>query len=366
MKKLFILLGLLLQPLLFHASEYESLENILTNRLDNQFIVGISHSRFDQSLDMLNYADKLESTKPKEAYTDSYYLGYQFDKWKLSFESNESTGEVERLSQPKSITTDVSTETLTISYDVRENKNNLVEIGFLLRDEDQDPVTIDCYAFGETIIGGSCSEAELNVLNSNAYRTSGELIYEPVLKTSGKSESQGIYLRISSKSLGLLNFNHTFSFKNSEINQDFTSSILNTSDSFIRGLTVDNRNAGELLDQFKEELPQTTPWKENSFKYSVSNLIPIGENFAISGMYSFIKVKRKDYLGNPSKKDFTRNHLIDLSLFYTLTDNSLLYLKLSASSNYLLGENPLAYNRRSNHLFDHPYGQVNAGLILNF
>ena len=47
----------------------------------------------------------------------------------------------------------------------------------------------------------------------------------------------------------------------------------------------------------------------------------------------FVKVKRKDYLGNPSKKDFTRNHLLDLSLFYSLTDNSLLYLKLSALSN---------------------------------
>ncbi len=366
MKKLFILLGLLLQPLLFYASEYESLENILTNRLDNPFIVGISHSRFDQSLDILNYADNLESTKPKEALIDSYYLGYQFNKWKLSFESNESTGEVERLSQPKSISTDVSTETLTISYDVHENKNNLVEIGFLIRDEDQDPVTIDCYAFGETIIGGSCDDAELNVLNSEAYRTSGELIYEPVLRTSGNAKSQGIYLRFSSKSLGVLNFNHTLSFKASEINQDFASSILNTSDSFIRGLTVDNRNAGELLDQFKAELPQTSPWKENSFKYSVSNLIPVGENFAISGMYSYIKVKRKDYLSNPSKKDFTDNHLIDLSLFYSPTDNSLLYLKLSATSNYLIGENPLAYNRRSNHLFDHPYGQVNAGLILNF
>ena len=56
-----------MQPLLFNASEYESLENILANRLDNQFIVGISHSRFDKSLDILNYADKLESTKPKEA-----------------------------------------------------------------------------------------------------------------------------------------------------------------------------------------------------------------------------------------------------------------------------------------------------------
>ena len=355
-----------MQPLLFHASEYESIENILANKFDNQFIVGISISRFDQSLDLLNYADKLESTRPKEALTESYYLGYQFDKWKLSFESNKSSGEVERLSQPKSIKTDVNSETLTISYDLLENKNNYLEMGLIFRDEDQDPVTIDCYAFGETVIGGSCNEAELNVLNSQAYRKSGDLIYEPVLITSGNSKSHGIYLRLSSKSLGLLNFNHTLSFKSSEINQDFTSSILNTSDSFIRGLTVDNRNAGKLLDQFKAELPQTTPWKENSFKYSISNLISVSENFAISGMYSFIKVKRRDYLNNPVKNDFTENHLIDLSLFYSLTEYSLLYLKLSASSNYLLGENPLAYNRRSNHLFDHPYGQINAGLIINF
>ena len=41
-------------------------------------------------------------------------------------------------------------------------------------------------------------------------------------------------------------------------------------------------------------------------------------------------------------------------------------MKFSASTNYLLGENPLAYNRRSNHLFDHPYGQVSAGIIVNF
>jgi len=83
-------------------------------------------------------------------------------------------------------------------------------------------------------------------------------------------------------------------------------------------------------------------------------------------MYSFIKVKRKHYINNPTKEDFNNNHLVDLSLFYGINDNILLYMKLSASSNYLLGENPLAYNRRSNHLFDHPYGQLSAGLLINF
>ena len=89
-----------MQPLLFYTTEYESLENILANRLDNQFTIGISHSRFDQSLDILNYADNLESTKPKVAYTDMYYLLYQFNKWRLSSEFYESSDEAERLYQP--------------------------------------------------------------------------------------------------------------------------------------------------------------------------------------------------------------------------------------------------------------------------
>ena len=163
-----------------------------------------------------------------------------------------------------------------------------------------------------------------------------------------------------------MNFTHTFSYKTSDINQDYESAILDTTDSFIRGLSIDGNNAGTLLDNFKDELPQKTPWKENTFKYSISNLVPLGNSFGLSTMYSFIKVSRSNFLINPNKEDFTKNHLLDLSLFYKFNDFGILYLKLSASSNYLLGENPLAYNRKSSHLFDHPYGQLNAGLILNF
>ena len=77
-------------------------------------------------------------------------------------------------------------------------------------------------------------------------------------------------------------------------------------------------------------------------------------------------MSKERLFNNPNKKDFSKNHLLDLSLFYKVNNYGMLYLKLSASTNYLLGENPLAYNRRSNHLFDHPYGQLSAGLIINF
>ncbi len=366
MKKLLILQGLLLQSFFIYTGELESLDNILSYNLEKPLIIGLSHSRFDKSLDLLNYADKLTSTKPKEATTDTFYVSYKFKKLKLSYESFNSSGTVIRPTQPKSLETNVDGESLYISYQILDNEQRSFELGLYTKEENQDPVIIDCYAFGTTVVGGSCEEARLRLLDSDIYKSTGELVYEPVLRTSGESESKGIYLRIIPKSLDLLNFTHTFSYKTSDVSQGFESAILNTTDSFIRGLPIDGRNAGDLLDQFKDELPQNTPWKENTFKYSASNLIPIGKSFALSGMYSFIKVKRKDYLNNPNKRDFNKNHLLDLSLFYKVNNYGFLYLKLSASSNYLLGENPLAYNRRSNHLFDHPYGQLSAGLIINF
>ena len=366
MKKSILLQGLLLQSLFVFGSQFESIDNILSNNLERPLVLGLVHSKFDQSLDVLNYADKLTSTKPKQATTDTIFFSYKLNKLKLSYEDFESSGTVMRNSQPKSLETNVHGDSYFISYEIIENETNVYELGLFRKEEQQDPVTIDCYTFGSTVVGGSCEEARLRVLDSDIYKETGELIYEPVLETVGESESKGIYLRLNPKSLNLFNFTHTLSYKLSDINQRYESTILNTTDSFIRGLSVDGQNAGSLLDRFKNELPQQTPWKEKSLKYSINNLIPLGKNFAISGMYSFVKVSRQDYLSNPQKEDFSKNHLLDLSLFYKISTYGIIYLKLSASSNYLLGENPLAYNRRSNHLFDHPYGQLNAGIILNF
>ena len=349
-----------------YSGEYENIDNIISHNLEGPLTIGYIQGRFDESLDILNYADNLTSTKPKKAITDSFFLSYEWNNFKFGYETSESSGEVNRKTYPKNLKTDVNTDSYFISYKFNETEKRYFDLGIFYKDENQDPITIDCYAFGSTVVGGSCDEAKLRLIDSEIYKSSGDLVYKPVLKTEGSSNSNGLFLRISPKELKLLNFIHTFTYKTSEIKQLYESDILNTTDSFIRQLSINGQNAGALLDRFKDELPQLSPWKENTFKYSLSNLYPIGNKFAISGMYSYINVKRKDYLENLNKKDYTRNHILDISLLYQLQKNSILYIKVSASSNYLLGENPLAYNRRSNHLFDHPYGQVYAGLLLNF
>jgi len=350
-----------------YSTQYTYLDNTLSNNIGNPFEFSYSVGKFDESLDILNYADKLSSTKPKEATVDNLFLSYQFiNGVKIAIEKNESTGKVERLSYPKSLETTVNKETVHFSFNLKENSERFYDLGLFYGEEKQDPLTIDCYAFGSTIVGGSCPEAQLRLLDSEIYRSSGELVYLPVLSTSGSSESFGILLRSSPKSIGLLRFTHTFSLKKTEIFQSNKSKILNTKDSFIRQITLNGKSAGSLLDSFKDELPQTTPWKETEFRYSISTLYLLSDYVTLSAMYSFIKLKRTNYQNNPNKKDFDQNNMVDLTAFYQLNKNVILYARLSASSNYILGESPLAYNRRSNHLFDNPYGQFYIGSIVTF
>ena len=102
-----------MQSLFLIGSEYESLDNIIANQLEGNFMLGVTHSKFDQSLDILNYADKLTSTKPKKATTDTVYFAYQYEKLKIAYESFESNGIVERITQPKSLETNVLEATLS-------------------------------------------------------------------------------------------------------------------------------------------------------------------------------------------------------------------------------------------------------------
>ena len=96
-----------MQSLLFYSSEFETLDNVLARNLDKSFFIGYSRSEFDESLDFLNFSDKLNSTKPKKAETDTFFLSYSLNKIKISYETFDSTGIVSRASQPRSLQTDV-------------------------------------------------------------------------------------------------------------------------------------------------------------------------------------------------------------------------------------------------------------------
>ena len=112
-----------------YTGEYENIDNIISHNLQGPITIGYLHGRFDESLDILGYADKLSSTKPKHATTDSLFFSYKWEKLKIAYETVESSGEVTRQSYPKSLQTDVNSDAFHISYKFNDILNDRIELG---------------------------------------------------------------------------------------------------------------------------------------------------------------------------------------------------------------------------------------------
>ena len=360
------LLLLFFCPLLY-ADNLEFIKDVLPVHEDKPLAISFSYGEYNESLDVLNYADKLTGSKPKSADLSSLSLSYTFsNSLKISSQYTKSSALVERLTIPKRLQTETEASFLSLAYEVWETSSNIFELEFFFKEEKQDPLTIDCYEFGSLVVGGSCPEAKISFLDAEIYKSTGELVHKPVLVTEGKSEAFGITLRIKGLQSERFNINHTLSFESSEVSIEYTSDLLSTTDTLIRSVPIGGSTTGEMLDRFKSELPQTSPWTENTFKYSLNSTYGLTKRTALAGRLGFVKISRSDYEPNPTKKDYKTNYLLDFGIFFSVSESALIYSRLSLSTNYLLGVNSLAYNRRSNHLFDHPYGQLYIGALIQF
>ena len=360
-----ILVSLCVSPLLF-SSNVEFLDDLLPQGYRGSFEISAAEARFDDGLDVLGYLDNLKGSKPKEAEISDYSLSYKFSNGlKISAEKNSSYANATRATKPKSISTETESDLYFVSYPFITT-NKIYEVSLFAKETKQDPLTIDCYEFNSLIIGGSCEEADVRLLNSEIYRATGERIYLPVLETQGSSDSKGISLRVKNKKINDFNISHSFTYHEEEINLLFQSTILNTQDSFLRGIKINGISSGSRFDQLKNELPQLTPWTEKIFKYSLNATYSLSKRFALSGKLTLLKISRDSYEENPNKKDYDSNQLIDIGIFFEAHKNLLIYSRISLSNQYLLGITPISYNRRTNHLFDHPYGQLHVGTLIKF
>lgn len=350
-----------------YSNNISYLYDVLPESARGDFELSFSKAEFNENLDVLGYIDNLTGARPKQADITELSLSYRIlDKYRLTLQTNDSFAEVTRSGIPSSIETEAKTDFISFSFPVLEAKKNVLNLEIFYTETEQDPLTIDCYGFGSIVVGGSCPEADVKLLDSEIYRSTGDRVYLPVLKTEGSSEGYGFNLRLNKIKNDQFNISHTLSFGEEEVLMEFDSAVLNTTDTFLRGVRINGITTGKLLDDFKNELPQETPWKERYFKYALNLTYGISEKLALSGRLSLIKVSRSDYEVNPNKKDFTDNQLIDFGIFFEPHKNLLLYSRMSLSTRYLLGITPISYNRRSNHLFDHPYGQLYIGTLIRF
>jgi len=136
-----------------------------------------------------------------------------------------------------------------------------------------------------------------------------------------------------------------------EINANFSSPILNDP---------------TIAHIFKHDIPQNTPWKEQNLIIKASMEWHIWKPISMAIDFKHYQVWRANYENNTDKLDYSNGQRLDIYLFANLYKGLTLYTHSQFMTNYFLVDEPLLYNKATNHLFNRYYGFFSAGISYNF
>ena len=324
-----------------------------------------NYTYFDEQLDVIDYLDSLgTSSRPDEYIKPSFEMGYRFEDWRPFVEISEVEGSAVRERQPFRVesTADYMTAGLTRFFGSSEEGAALT---LQVTDIEQDSLDIDCYERSGVVLGGSCEEADFQLVDGDLLLETGESVAFPVLTSSAEAislkASVDWWNRWSSAPLLL---GHSLSLSATELDHTNYSPLYDLQSSFLLNTPFDGKTLGSLIEELKQDLPQDEPWQEAVLGYDISVSYFFG-NWIASGSLGGRYVHRFNYSDPLNRKQYRSNVRLSGEIWYQF-EWAALYLRGEAFSNYLLGIDPLAYNSKSSRFFEHPYGQLTAGFMLSF
>ena len=341
------------------------LSRTLEEGLERQTTLTLETTRFDESFDVLDYRSNLgRGAKPEEASIHSLDLSIPLlSRWQLSYRYSDSSGEATRETEPTSVTTDINSHLIEAGFS-GWSIGSWQGRGFVsVKRGKQDPLSIDCYARAGIVLGGACDEATVRFFDPDVFRETGETVYLPVLSSEATEQRVMIGAGVA-KSVADWRLVHHVNISTARVDVNFASPLFDITDPFILGASFQGQRVSEIIDGLKAELPQSTPWHERSLTYEFSAIRPIGKRMMGIGKLRAIKIWRSDYEPALNGDDVTTNAAIDLSLWFSVTDSINAYVRGEAFMQYLAGFEPMAYNRRTARLFEHPYGQLSIGIVV--
>ncbi len=343
--------------------------DLISNNLSNEnttAIIGIEYSYFSPSLDVFDFAEKIQSSatpEKSESMQVDLLLPIESLGLTLGYEYKPSSASVTREVQPLNLETQINAHTLEITRKVKEFRGMELSLMAGTSYAKQDPLEIDCYAQGSLVLGGSCAEADFRLVDGQALINEGITNYKPVITTNADSLSYHIGVRVTAKLLKTMPFYGVIKFQQARIKNRYQSDLLEISndgllDAQFRGVTLRST-----LDQITENLPQSIPWRENSATFTFGASRKLSPSFSATLEISQIILRRSDYKANIEEGDYNQNTVLNAVLWYQPNETIAVYLRGEASSHNVLGLDPLAYNQKTSKFFKHPFGQASVGII---
>ena len=328
----------------------------------------LDYSYFDESLDVFNYSEKIDSASKPESATATFKalnlkLGSRL--W-MSYEQEESKGTVVREAEPLQIETRITGDSLQLRGHLGDLWGHDLYAWVQKTERRQDQLNIDCYSSGGTVVGGDCPTADFKLFDSGVYAATGDKVYLPVLTSEASEERLALGILAEKNLSSRVLLKHTLRYAVSDLDSKTTSPLFEITSPFLLGSNFQGKTLGELIAGIQADLPQSEPWEETSLRYDLGLTFNFANNWLLAGSLGYIKVSRSGYDERAGKVDYDSNIVINGSLWFAPTKGFAAYLRGELSSNYLLGIDPITYNQKTSRFFEHPYGQLSAGIVLSF
>ncbi len=334
---------------------------------EREVLLGAEYSYFDLGLDFLDYASKLEGrSTPERNEATRFDLHLPIaERITLDYQRSNNEGLVTRTAQPLTTVTKGLDHQLEATYWLFRSNDYSLFLHAGLRYSKQDPVNIDCYDIdGLLVVGGSCEEADLQLIDREIFYAERRYVYQPAISTDANSLGFKVGATLTNQILGFSSYQY-IGFEQTEINIRTSSGFLDITDEFFRQVTFEGKTVGEMIDEIKLELPQSEPWLEKSTILEAGMEMPLNVYSSITASLSHHFVSRDSYIAGPQNKDYNNNTILNLAIWFRPNETLSLYLRGEASTNNVLGIEPMAYNRKTSKFFKHPFGQLSLGFTIS-
>lgn len=319
------------------------------------------YAYFDESLDVLNYADKLASTfKPERAVSSYLGLGYRvLDNVVVSYQVERSRGEISRDREPRSLRSSVDGNRIGLHWKFSAAWNADWSLQLAISERKQPKVSLNCYDFQGQVFG-TCSGSVLSFADPNT----GDPL--PLLTSSAKEDawSLGVYARHSI--FDKVTLTHHLTIKRSDLQLSNQSPLFDIQSDFLLNATFGGTKLSDLIANFKRDLPQTAPWQATTYEYGAKGIMPLSEKWAVTSQLIASKTNRRDYEQLAGVSNYEHNVVLTSSLLFTPANRMTLYLEGMLTQHYLLGIDEMTYNQRTSKFFEHPFAQLRVGFIYGF
>ena len=330
---------------------------------DQSVQLGAEYSYFDLELDFLDYASKLKgrsTPERNEALRLDVHLPIA-ERLSLDYQRSNNESEVSRSAQPFKTVAKGFDHQIEASYWLFRSNDFSIFIHGGLKYAKQDPVKIDCYDYeSKVVIGGTCEEADFRLLDGDNYLLTREFEYFPVIVTDTNALGLKLGATFTNNFFGMSAYQY-IGLEQTEVNVRLDSKLLNISDPFILQVIFQGMRFGDVLDSIRKELPQDDPWLDRTYTVEAGVKRRLSDSIFGTGSLTHHFTTRDGYFLGEGEVEYQNNTVINLALWYEANQKVSFYLRGEASTNNVLGFEPIAYNRKSSKYFEHPFGQLSIG-----